>query len=160
MNHLLENVILWAEGKGIYEKSTANAQLLGAIGELMEYREARVKDEPVVEQAMELGDVIVFLINYAVMYDNPMQLDELNDLLDDKIEMPMDNDGHDEEMLAALENLAEGNTTAFIYYYLTFFIQDLGYRPHECLRLAYNKINKRSGEMRNGKFVKSEDLEP
>ena len=46
MNHLLENVILWAEGKGIYEKSTANAQLLGAIGELMEYRESVVKEHP------------------------------------------------------------------------------------------------------------------
>ena len=150
MNHLLENVILWAEGKGIYEKSTANAQLLGAIGELMEYRESVVKEHPKADVAMELGDVIVFLINYAVMDDNSMGLDELNDLLNDEIEMPMDNDGHEEEMLAALQVLAEGNLTAFVYYYLTYFITDLGYRPHECLRLAYNKINKRSGEMKNG----------
>lgn len=28
----------------------------------------------------------------------------------------------------------------------------------DCLQLAYDKISKRSGEMRNGIFVKSEDL--
>ena len=102
MNYLIENVITWAEGKCIYENSTANAQLLGAIGELMEYREALIKDKPTVDVATELGDVIVFLINYGVLSNDTLFLDDLDLLLNDGIEMPMDNDGHDSEMLQAL----------------------------------------------------------
>ena len=34
----------------------------------------------------------------------------------------------------------------------------LGLTPNECLEAAYNKISKRKGEMRNGVFVKEEDL--
>lgn len=34
----------------------------------------------------------------------------------------------------------------------------LGYTPNECLEAAYDKISKRNGEMRDGVFVKEEDL--
>ena len=93
-----------------------------------------------------------------MLSNDTLFLDDLDLLLNDGIEMPMDNDGHDSEMLQALGTLVEGNPTGFIHFYLSYFISDIGYRPHECLRLAYTKISKRSGVMKNGKFVKSADL--
>ena len=60
------NVEQWAAERGIYEHSTAEAQLLKALSELGELTDAQIKgDEP--EKADGLIDTIVCLINYAHM---------------------------------------------------------------------------------------------
>jgi len=60
------NVEQWATDRGIYEHSTAEAQLLKAVSEIGELADAHIKgDEP--EKADGLIDTIVCLINYAHM---------------------------------------------------------------------------------------------
>lgn len=60
------NVEQWATDRGIYEHSTADAQLLKAVSEIGELADAHIKgDEP--EKADGLIDTIVCLVNYAHM---------------------------------------------------------------------------------------------
>lgn len=60
------NVEQWATDRGIYEHSTAEAQLLKAVSEIGELADAHIKgDDP--EKADGLIDTIVCLINYAHM---------------------------------------------------------------------------------------------
>lgn len=65
-DEFVSNVQQWAAERGIYERSTAEAQLLKAMSELGELADAHIKgDEP--EKADGLIDTIVCLINYAHM---------------------------------------------------------------------------------------------
>src|SRR5690625_7322661 len=61
-----QNVEAWAAERGIYEHSTAEAQLLKALSELGELADAHIKDDTS-EKADGLIDTIVCLINYAHM---------------------------------------------------------------------------------------------
>jgi len=66
MNELERLIAMWSNDHGIYEHSTATAQLLKAMSEMGELADAEVKgDEP--EKIDAVGDIIVCLINYARM---------------------------------------------------------------------------------------------
>ena len=66
MKELITGVMKWADGKGIYDKSTADKQMLLMIKELGETAEA-IMLEDYKAAKMELGDVIVCYINWVKM---------------------------------------------------------------------------------------------
>lgn len=65
----LENAVIdWADDRGIYEHSTAQAQFLKAVSEMGELADAIAKkDMPGMEDAV--GDVLVCLINFCAMWE-------------------------------------------------------------------------------------------
>lgn len=65
---LQAKVKTWSETRGIYQHSTANAQLLKAFSEMGELADAEAKQRRN-EQADAVGDVLVCLINYCHMKD-------------------------------------------------------------------------------------------
>jgi NTP pyrophosphatase (non-canonical NTP hydrolase) len=110
MQELIEKVTSWAEEKGIYDSSTPIAQLkitaeevveaVEAISALNELKRLQLHSDQDIEKAeMEVGDILVTLINACYL---------------------------------------------------------AGFDLEECLKLALDKISKRTGEMKNGKFVKDE----
>lgn len=65
---LEDSVVDWADDRGIYRHSTAQAQCLKAVSEMGELADAVIKkDEPALVDA--IGDVMVCLINVAAFYD-------------------------------------------------------------------------------------------
>ena len=56
----------WAQARGIYEHSSATAQLLKGVSELGELADAEVKHD-YAGKVDAVGDVIVCLINYCAM---------------------------------------------------------------------------------------------
>ena len=65
---LTRNVQEWAAARGIYEHSSARAQLLKAFSEMGELADAEIKwDAPAARDAV--GDVLVCLINFCAMRD-------------------------------------------------------------------------------------------
>ena len=65
---LAGNVQEWAAARGIYEHSTARAQLLKAFSEMGELADAEVKGDGLAA-ADAVGDVLVCLINFCAMRD-------------------------------------------------------------------------------------------
>lgn len=67
-DEFVSNVQGWAQERGIYEHSTAEAQLLKALSELGELADAVIKnDVDGIKDAV--GDVAVCMVNYAHMED-------------------------------------------------------------------------------------------
>jgi NTP pyrophosphatase (non-canonical NTP hydrolase) len=66
LNELRVLISKWAYDRGIYEHSTANAQLLKAMSEMGELADAEVKDNDG-DKIDAVGDIVVCLINYAEM---------------------------------------------------------------------------------------------
>jgi hypothetical protein len=60
-------VTSWAKERGIYEHSTATAQLLKAVSEMGELCDAEAKKD-LRAQIDAIGDVMVCLINYSTMH--------------------------------------------------------------------------------------------
>lgn len=157
MNELIHGVIEWAESKGIYAESTAEDQLLGAIGELFEFRETVIKNETPEAIATELGDVLVFLINWAKLVDP-----DTNAYLG----MILKHLGRPEHVYNfsfrydAVLSLSKGQVGLFCNNAIGGLLAMIPgeYTAQDCLQLAYDKILKRTkGKMQNGKFVKDGD---
>ena len=64
---LVLNVEAWAAERGIYEHSSARAQLLKAFSEMGELADAEIEDDGTAA-ADAVGDVLVCLINYCALY--------------------------------------------------------------------------------------------
>ena len=64
---LTRNVQEWAAARGIYEHSSARAQLLKAFSEMGELADAEIEDDGTAA-ADAVGDVLVCLINYCTLY--------------------------------------------------------------------------------------------
>jgi NTP pyrophosphatase (non-canonical NTP hydrolase) len=150
MEELIEKVRIWAETKGIYDSSTAIAQLNGAIGELYEFREAVIKGKPEREIKTELGDVLVFLINMFTI-DNIRVKAIASTFIDAQTSEAIEKDLEFEQYI---KFAAHYFTRWEVYTGLAYVAHY--YDLEECLQLAYDKISKRTGEMRNGKFCKDE----
>jgi len=151
---MIGNVQDWAIEKGIYRKSTATIQATMMYIELGEFADAMLKDLPDVEKQTELGDVMVYLINYLTMMEDSDRLKEVRHLLNDEYD---EDQGYERSDLLVGFMYAD-DTTTFIRSFIPMYARAVNSTPVDCLRLAYNKISKRTGEMRNGKFVKSADL--
>ena len=65
---LTRNVQEWAAARGIYEHSSARAQLLKAFSEMGELADAEIEDDGIAA-ADAVGDVLVCLINFCAMRD-------------------------------------------------------------------------------------------
>jgi hypothetical protein len=150
---LIENVIKWGEDRHIHAESTYQAQLNGAVAEWFEMREAIIKEKPLNEIAMEIGDVLVqftnaFMIskhyNAAAIIRDLLNSDRANKSSDieKSTEWFIESMGSRDIWLALLELKAVANAQGLI---LT-----------DCYQLAYNKISKRTGAMKNGKWCKHE----
>ena len=64
---LARNIQEWAEARGIYEHSSARAQLLKAFSEMGELADAEIEGDGTAA-ADAVGDVLVCLINYCTLY--------------------------------------------------------------------------------------------
>lgn len=148
MQQLQHAVIAVANGWGLYEHATADAQKLCAFAELGEFADELAKEN--FENAkMELGDLIVTWINFTHMEHDA----EFN-----PSGFVADRGPYTSKEL--VEQLAYD-----LYYGEAFestladAAKHIGTTPEQALELALNKISKRTGKFIGGKFVKSEDLE-
>ena len=147
MNELQQNIIKWAEDKGIFEKSDPTSQFLKTIEELGELASAVNKNDlPEIKDA--IGDVTVTLILLAEMKDDAIDLDD--------------------EIIWGFSNIKTAVVVLTTYLFKAFrsseyddAIQILntmanhyGWTLQECLQSAYDVISKRTGKMENGVFVK------
>ena len=147
MNELQQNIIKWAEDKGIFEKSDPTSQFLKTIEELGELASAVNKNDlPEIKDA--IGDVTVTQILLAEMQDDAIDLDD--------------------EIIWDFSNIKTAVVELTTYLYEAFrsseyddAIQILntianhyGWTLQECLQSAYDVISKRTGKMENGVFVK------
>ena len=147
MNELQQNIIKWAEDKGIFEKSDPTSQFLKTIEELGELASAVNKNDlPEIKDA--IGDVTVTQILLAEMQDDAIDLD-------DEIICDFSN------IKTAVVELTTYLYEAFRYSEYDDAIQILntianhyGWTLQECLQSAYDVIIKRTGKMENGVFVK------
>lgn len=157
-NILVENVVEWAEQKGIYENSTALSQQLYAIGELTnEFRDAIAKNKSDKEIKTELGDVLVFYINAQKM-SHFLAEDSINFRLGEEVKTRIFRDmpSLDDVILGAAKCLACAYSSS-AWTLLEEIARRIDSSLEECLELAYNKISKRNGKMQNGKLVKDGD---
>ena len=147
MNELQQNIIKWAEDKGIFEKSDPTSQFLKTIEELGELASAVNKNDlPEIKDA--IGDITVTLILHAKMTDSEIELD---------VEEYIRYKSPKEAVLYLLQELCTivdygeyGDTTEA----LGIIAAHYGWTLQECLQSAYDVISKRTGKMENGVFVK------
>ena len=151
---MIEKVQEWAKSKGIYEKSSATTQQIMMYIELGEFADEVLKGGTAHNQAMELGDVIVCLINYLTMVNDQVSLLDLHGVLDGDYEYD-DSFTRDDLLLGFLY---ADDITTFINAIIPLYAMGIGHPVSNCLSMAYHKIINRTGEMKNGKFVKSADL--
>lgn len=158
MLQIIKDVQKWAKEKGIYDKSTADTQLLMAYIELGEFSDAVLKNAPDAEKATELGDVIVCLINYIHMmhYDDNAMVKSLEQTLNCVTTPQYGSEHINADLVIAFDYLTD--ISLFCWKIAPVLANYCNHTLYECLELAYNKINKRKGKMINGKFVKSSDL--
>ena len=150
MHQLIKQVNEWANYRRIYENTTPAMQLALTYIELGEFSDALIKDESRKECAIELGDVIVCLINYCIM-EKPELLINISKVLEEP-----------EQRITSIklgDNLVDAfNGLHQVEFFITYHIPELagfvGKSPAECLRLAYEKIKFRKGAFKNGKFIK------
>src|SRR5690625_3680630 len=163
-NDFVSNVQRWAAERGIYEHSTALAQLYKAISEHGELVAGGAKQD---KEAIKdgIGDVAVCLINTVVLLgDTTVLLGERRDIRTSRailgvhiaLGTSLDNltaltDGsNDKALVAALVTSALGHLQAIAH--------NEGLKFSECLGAAWDAIKNRRGKMvPGGVFVKEGD---
>jgi hypothetical protein len=152
MNQLIKQVNEWANSRHIYENTTANTQLALAYVELGEFVDSVLMNETITHSALELGDIIVCLINYVTMGPAPWLLN-INRILefDDPYDVPP-SENIEKVFLYAFTILED--TEYFIEHIIPFLAGLIRKTPRECLQLTYEKIKIRKGDIKNEKFIK------
>ena len=151
MNELQQNIIKWAEDKGIFEKSDPTSQFLKTISEVGELADAVNKNDlPEIKDA--IGDVAVTLILYHKMLNIKLVLSNETSggfYSDIKLEI--------QRLSYYIGQIAEIQLVPFNYLavdMLANIASYYGWTLQECLQSAYDVISKRTGKMENGVFVK------
>lgn len=161
MRILRQNVLNWADDKGLLKEENALYQLAKFSEEFGEWHEAVNKEEKI--DAAGDGDVVITILE-AQLGLNPHELVaaalQFYDLF-----KPLSKDA---QMSIALGRLAMGilkkNREAQVFgaagvrVALSGFRASIGLTEQECLEYAWNEIKDRTGKMVGGSFVKSEDL--
>ena len=129
MEELIKNVIAWAEGRGIYEKSTAEKQYELYLEETAEFYEA-LKSGNRDDIIMEYGDRVVTMINHFTIWFEGEPIQKIYNSVIDFF------------YIGGEYNLRSYNN----------------FTIEQALEAAYNKISSRAGKMVDGKFTKQEDL--
>jgi len=161
MLKLVKGVIEWGSEKGIHAKLSASSQLVFAIGELCnELPDAIAKGKSDDEIKKELGDVMVFYINYLVIYRDASAV-----YIAKRVESAATYDGgfdadNDlaEIIIDGLRDSVNGSYSLGFFRMLHAIADRLDATLEECLQLAHDKNAKRKHKMQNGKLVKTEDL--
>lgn len=156
-----KNVMGWAEDRGIYEFSTAKAQMLKTLSETGELADAIIKnDKDGIKDA--IGDVAVCVINYAKMEDQPIEMPVTEDGM---LESPSEVVGEIAitigSILASSLNKHHFNSQFILSMLLSICqLLDTEQSPvvfSECCDQAWNEIKDRTGRMvAGGAFVKDE----
>lgn len=147
MIDLINGVESWAEEKGIYKNSTADAQKLLCYAEAGELSDELAKGNFDTAE-MELGDVIVTWINHCKLRHQQIRISDFNqsNLFDAE---PIDL--IDELMNSIYFDYQVENAVASVAAYINT-------TPEIALNRALEKITKRKGKMIGDKFVKESDL--
>jgi hypothetical protein len=148
---LVANVIKWGRSRGIHDQSTYLSQINGAMAEWFEVREAIIKGKPILEIAMEIGDVIVQMIN-AIMIQEPNRIFIVHNEIDTDL-LPTLSISIESETTIFLESIL-GNRLGLALASVRDIARNYDLELSHCLRLAYDKIKDRKGAMKNGKWCK------
>lgn len=157
-----KNVEGWAKDRGIYDHSTATAQLLKAVSELGELADAIIKSNTE-ELADAIGDIAVCLVNYAEMKNVNFSLPEVYKTGDEKA----DTKSAVAHMMLAFgdqllitEYLFDNSVVVYNFVFSAVVrlskiaeMNDLNFM--QCCESAWNEIKDRKGKMvEGGAFVK------
>jgi phosphoribosyl-ATP pyrophosphohydrolase len=176
MHKLTKNIYDWAEEKGILAKATLQAQLLKSLEEVGETIEAYIEDDKA-EIIDGIGDITVTLIILAYLADSKQTVKIISDNLER-------NQTRDEEDDMACQFVDRERVLLKMVVYLSQIYKTFNVledEPHEffdsiakvmsclelfcilqnkkmedCLQTAYDVIKGRTGEMKDGVFVKDE----
>ena len=149
------DVIAWAESRGIIAAANPPAQ----AGKMMEeYHEAQAA-ETSKDFAMELGDFLVTLIILAHMHGTTLKKCSLKPAQQGPSFIWSHADIYAKGLKASVDSWMPQTVPTKIGA-LYYCIKDAAYiqcsrSPEECLEMALAKIQKRSGEMKDGVFVKA-----
>lgn len=146
MKQLIQDVIDWGKEEGIHDKLSASSQRVLAIGELCnEFPDAIAKGKPPVEVKKELGDVLVFYINYLVMgkQERVLQIaSRIEYLASSKSGLYDGFDCDYEIILHGLDSSKDGCRPWFFVEMLIVLAERINSTLEECLRLAHDKNTK------------------
>ena len=160
VKELVQEVIDWAEGKGIYAKLSADSQRVFALGEITnEFHDAIAKKKSLEEIKTELGDAAVFYINYIVLEKN-LRANYIGETCQEALGVSLNyvDAPYLKIILDGLSWSANGLYIRHFFVMLHRLAHSIDSTLEECLRLAHQKNLGRSHEMRDGKLVKKEDL--
>lgn len=161
----IQNVVDWAREKGLFEKSTPIKQFMKTQAEWGEFCDDYLKENYDAAK-VELGDCLVTSIIWATQ--RGFDPDIIDDLMGSYKRIQ---EGNIDRLIVCdvpqkLSLIGGGlYCSEAIVMYMSELYEDLNVIAYsmdttldDCLHLAYNKISKRSGEMKNGSFIKSEDM--
>lgn len=167
INELNTHIIDWAKERELDTKGTVEAQTIKTVEELSELIKAICKDnkEDIIDS---IGDIYVTLV-IGNMLDESIMIDflqeEMNLLFDDKAikECRKLNKRY------KLKKLGEFIPVVLNYKYTSVVVRDLTYQLTkiaysykldfvECVESAYNTIKDRHGVIKDGQYIKDEDL--
>lgn len=153
MNELIENVINWADEKGLLRPENAEAQYLKVLEETGETAKAILKPADhqyfidlgqTKEEAIKdgFGDMAVTVIILAKQTEC--------DLLDVGCGLVASDDNFDQLMVMVSRHYVSAGSLIQI----DAMAQSYGFSLKECLEAAWNEIKDRTGKLVDGSFVK------
>ena len=162
MNELVKQTEQWFHDKGLADGTPA-IQMLKLFEEFGEL--AKALDENVPAMVIDaLGDMQVVLIGIHVQFKYKVYVPKID------AETIVEESGKQHLLIyiKQIGELAEGIAKEQTYKIIeslnnlqvtmVFLHAQLGYKPLATLKVAYDEIKDRTGEVRNGNFVKTEDL--
>lgn len=167
INELNAHITEWAKERELDTKGTVEAQAIKTVEELSELIKAICKDkkEDIIDS---IGDVYVTLV-IGNMLDKYIMMgflqEEMNLLFDDKAIKECKK----LDKKYKLKKLGEFIPIVLDYKYTSVIIRDLTYQLIkiaysykldfvECVESAYNTIKNRHGVIKDGQYIKDEDL--
>ena len=150
---LADKIIKWADEKGILEKATPEKQLLKVIEEHGELAKAILnKDEH--EFIDAIGDSFVTVVIHAELCFDKIHFRTLENIHERDV-------SHIKESELILNSMLMSEDKAHLYSIASLYIiwknnEELAQSKSfsQCVEVAYNVIANRTGEMKNGTFVK------
>lgn len=150
---LADKIIKWADEKGILEKATPEKQLLKVIEEHGELARAILKKD-VPEFVDAVGDCFVTIVIHAELCFEKINYDNLDNILN----RDLAHIRHSESIIHSVHLTSKQFHLQAVQMLYTTYLNNLnmvcGISFINCVESAYNVIAGRTGEMRNGTFVK------
>lgn len=167
INELNTLIIEWAKERELDTKGTVEAQAIKTVEELSELIKAICKDkkEDIIDS---IGDVYVTLV-IGSMLDRSYNINGLNQLFRIYFDGETVGECRKLDKKYKLKNLGKYILVVLNYHYSPVVVRDLTYELvktaysygldfTECVESAYNTIKNRHGVMKDGMYVKDEDL--